>query len=147
GDMKEESPWQETLPWVRDLTRRSIGQCWTHHTGHDETHAYGTKTREWQLDTVILLETIDRPGTDIAFSLNFTKARERSPENRADFEPAAITLANDRWESERGRSVSRRKTAGDRAYELLKDTIARHGRIPPANQHIPPDTPCVTEEE
>jgi hypothetical protein len=28
GDMKEEEPWQQTLPWIRDLTRRGIGQIW-----------------------------------------------------------------------------------------------------------------------
>jgi hypothetical protein len=58
GDMREEAPWQQTLPWVRDLTRRDIGQIWAHHTGHDESHGYGTKTREWQLDTVALMEEI-----------------------------------------------------------------------------------------
>ena len=32
GDMKEEEPWQRTLPWVRvrGLTRRKIGQIWMH---------------------------------------------------------------------------------------------------------------------
>src|SRR6516165_7234795 len=97
GDMKDEEPWQDTLPWVRDLTRRSIGQIWAHHTGHDETRAYGTKTREWQLDTVVLLERVEQPSADIAFQMKFTKARERRPDNRADFEPAVITLVDDRW--------------------------------------------------
>jgi hypothetical protein len=46
GDMKEEASWEQTLPWIRDLTRREIGQAWIHHTGHDEAHGYGTKTRE-----------------------------------------------------------------------------------------------------
>jgi len=53
GDMKDEEPWQQTLPWVRWLTRQAVGQIWIHHTGHDETRSYGTKTREWQMDTVI----------------------------------------------------------------------------------------------
>jgi hypothetical protein len=26
---------------------------WLHHTGHNETQSYGTKTREWQMDTVL----------------------------------------------------------------------------------------------
>ncbi len=145
GDMREEEPWQQILPWVRDLTRRSIGQVWAHHTGHDESHGYGTKTREWQLDTVGLMEEIERPGADIAFSLKFTKARERNPDNRPDFEPAVITLANDQWASERGAQLRTKREAKDRAFELLQDAIARDGTIPPASAHIPPQTPCVTE--
>jgi len=35
--------WSRILPWIRDLTRRSIGQIWVHHTGHDETHGYGSQ--------------------------------------------------------------------------------------------------------
>jgi hypothetical protein len=35
--MKDEEPWQDTLPWIRSLTNRSIGQLWVHHTGHEET--------------------------------------------------------------------------------------------------------------
>ena len=36
GDMKDEESWRQTLPWVRSLTRRNVGQIWIHHTGHDE---------------------------------------------------------------------------------------------------------------
>jgi hypothetical protein len=145
GNMTEEEPWQQTLPWVRDLTRRKIGQMWVHHTGHDETHSYGTKTREWQLDTVILLEQVDRPDTDIAFLIKFLKARERTPDNRSDFEPASITLVNDQWSSERGNIRSGKPKPKDLALEVLKDEIARgHGAIPPASSRIPPETLCLT---
>ncbi len=57
------------------------------------------KPKEWGLDTVMLLERTDDGGADIAFDLRFTKARERTPENRNDFEPVRITLAGDRWAS------------------------------------------------
>jgi hypothetical protein len=144
GDMKDEESWQQVLPWIRDLTRREIGQLWVHHTGHNEAHGYGTKTREWQLDTVMLMERIERPGADIAFSLSFSKARERSPENRADFEPAVITLADDAWTSER--STAPTKKARDRVLELLADTIERYGQIPEPSEDIPPGTRCVTED-
>jgi hypothetical protein len=97
GDMKEELSWQQTLPWVRSLTRRNIGQLWGHHTGHDATKSYGTKTREWQLDTVLHLEAVERPDTDISFHLEFRKARERTPSNRADFAPGVVALINDEW--------------------------------------------------
>jgi hypothetical protein len=45
------------------------------------------------------LERTDDGGADIAFDLKFTKARERTPENRNDFEPVRITPAGDRWAS------------------------------------------------
>jgi AAA domain len=90
GDLREPESWRKVIPWTRDLTRRRIGQIWEHHTGLAEDHGYGDKSREWQLDTVALMETIERPEADIAFSLKFTKARERTPDNRADFEAAVI---------------------------------------------------------
>lgn len=145
GDMREELSWQQTLPWVRDLTRRCIGQIWIHHTGHDASHSYGTKTREWGLDTVMLMEEVERPEADIAFTLKFPKARERTPDNRSDFEPAIITLCSDEWSSERGNIVIRPR-AKDRVLEILEDTMARHGQVPPASNYIPPDTPCITED-
>ena len=127
GDMKDEESWQQTLPWVRSLTRCCIGQLWVHHTGHNTGRAYGTKTREWQLDTVMLAEAVERDGTDIAFSLSFTKARERTPENRGDYDPVVITLANDQWVVEgesaphKGRSPS---PLGQKFYEALLDALA-----------------------
>lgn len=102
GDQKDEEGWRQTLPWVRDLTRRGIGQMWIHHTGHDETRSYGTKTREWQLDTVIHLERVERADTDVSFRLGFRKARERTPDNRDDFQEVTVALVNDEWMHEGG---------------------------------------------
>lgn len=143
GDMREEDSWRNTLPWAKSVTKRSIGQVWVHHTGHDETHSYGTKTREWQLDTVMLLERIDRPDTDIAFALKFTKARERAPHNRADFEPASIFLKDDEWQVEEGASalIKRKKkplTASAKiALDLLRVAMGEAGRSAPASHHVP----------
>ena len=90
--------WQRTLPWIRNLTRCAIGQLWLHHTGQDETRGYGApKKREWQVDIVALMEDAEHPESDIAFKLTFKKARERNPDDRADFEPTVITLAGDKW--------------------------------------------------
>jgi hypothetical protein len=100
GDMKDEESWRKTLPWVKSLTKRHIGQIWIHHTGHDETHSYGTKTREWQMDTVIQLEKISRPDTDVSFQLVFKKARERRPETRDDFADVCVTLLDGEWNHE-----------------------------------------------
>jgi hypothetical protein len=97
GDMKDEVAWQETLPLVMEVTKDNIGQIWVHHTGHDQTRSYGTKTREWRLDTVALLTEEKRPDTDVSFGLTFTKARARRPNTRADFEDVTIALVNDQW--------------------------------------------------
>jgi hypothetical protein len=138
--------WQRTLPWIRSLTRRSIGQIWAHHCVPDSNHGYGSRTREWALDVVALMETIERHGCDIAFNLRFTKARERTPENRADFEAGVVMLSDDEWKWERGGDRPNvKKPRTDLALDILNDEIARgHGTIPPADEHIPPDTLCIT---
>jgi hypothetical protein len=105
GDMKDEESWQQTMPWVRTLTRRGIGQIWIHHTGHDESRLYGTSTRVWQMDSLALLESVSRKDTDVSFSLRFVKARERTPATRADFQDVSIALVNDTWEHDAAEST------------------------------------------
>lgn len=97
GDMKEELPWTETMPLVQELTRKRIAQIWIDHTGHDASHIYGSKTKEWSFDAVALLEPVENAAADVCFRLRFTKARRRKPSNRADFEPVLLTLADDAW--------------------------------------------------
>jgi hypothetical protein len=97
GDMKDEESWQRTLPLVAKLTAQEIGQIWVHHTGYNKEHGYGTSTREWRMDTVMLFTEQQRPDTDVSFSLTFTKARERTPETRRDFEEITIALLDDEW--------------------------------------------------
>ena len=95
GDMKEELPWTETMPLVQALTSKRIAQVWVDHTGHDTSKIYGTKTKEWQFDAVALMSKVERPGLDIAFSLEFSKARRRKPSNRADFAKTTFTVQDD----------------------------------------------------
>jgi hypothetical protein len=97
GDQKDEEVWSQMLPWVKSLTKRRIGQIWAHHTGHDGSRSYGTKTREWQMNNVICLEPIERPDTDVSIRLKFTKARERAPKNRTEFEDTSIAIIGDQW--------------------------------------------------
>jgi hypothetical protein len=152
GDDFGAASWQHTLSWVRDLSRRKLGQLWVHHTGHDETRGYGTKTREWQLDTVMLLEQIERINSDIAFNLKFTKARERTPDNRSDFEPTVISLANDKWTSERSDTVGGGKRGRGRpsklediAFRALDDALVTAGS-PHPHPKIPSGKLCVTRD-
>jgi hypothetical protein len=140
GDMKDEEPWQDTLPWIRSLTNRAIGQLWVHHTGHDETRSYGTKTREWQLDTVILLKRIENSDADIGFTLDFTKSRERAPHNRPDFERVNVTLKNDCWHADPAVRNTSAKPPPPKArvfYDALLDALASRGTSRPQSANRP----------
>ena len=100
GDMKDGEPWAQTMPWVRSLTKRNIGQLWVHHTGHDTSRSYGDKTKEWQLDTVLHMDAVENVETDVSFSLEFRKARERTPGTQRIFQTTRIALVGDAWRSE-----------------------------------------------
>jgi len=140
GDMKEEEPWQDTLPWIRSLTNRAIGQLWVHHTGHDETRSYGTKTREWQLDTVILLKRVENSDADIGFMLDFTKSRERAPHNRADFESVNVTLESDCWHVGTSTRKGSNKPPPPKArafHDALVNALASRGAPRPQSANRP----------
>jgi len=146
GDMREEEPWRAVLPWVRRLTNRGIGQVWGHHTGIDKTRSYGTSTREWQMDSVLLLGAVESGDADLAFTVEFLKARERTPANRGEFAPMLVTLTGDIWTSEPSdRAGGAKRYARDYALGLLQDALVRWGEIPPACEFIPPATACVLE--
>jgi hypothetical protein len=85
------------MPWVKGLTRRQMGQIWFHHTGHDESRSYGSKAKEWGVDTVILMKGAKVPDADLAFTLEFTKSRMRTPENKEDFEDVTLVLKGNNW--------------------------------------------------
>jgi AAA domain len=126
GDMRDEESWRKTLDWQKSLTRRHIGQLWIHHTGHDESKGYGTKTREWQMDTVIALESVERPETDVSFQLTFKKARERTPDTRTDFVDVRVALINNRWVFETVTEASSRQPSplGAQFLKALTNVIA-----------------------
>lgn len=122
GDMKDEVPWTETMPLVKELTRRRIAQIWFDHMGHNTEHIYGSKTKEWQIDVVAILKAVEVADADLSFRIEFTKARRREKANRADFEPVTVTLREDVWEGSGtpdARKVERRLR--DDAALLLRD--------------------------
>lgn len=149
GNLKETEQWEPMLDWHRVLTTRKIGIIWNGHT-NDDGLAYGDKTREWQMESVILLEKADHPTAGISFNLKFSKARTRMPETRHIFEAARITLDGDEWVSDKGRqytssqkprsSMENTKTlvlaAIDEALEKAPNHIFGH----PA---VPSTTPCA----
>jgi hypothetical protein len=97
GSMKEEEPWAQVQPWTKLLSKQNVGQLWIHHT-NDQDKDYGTKTRRWQMSSVMLLTKAERDDTDVSFTLKFEKARERTPQNRADFRDVNIYLLDDEWQ-------------------------------------------------
>jgi hypothetical protein len=76
------------------------------------------------------LQQYERHGADVYFT---------------DGIAVIITLSNDVWKSETGTAETTKRTASERAFELLRDAIAREGVLPPTSDHIPWNTPCVTE--
>jgi hypothetical protein len=125
GDQKDEEGWQRASPLVNSLTGQGIGQLWINHTGHDTTRGYGTKTREWKMDTVLHLTEEKRGDTDVSFRLEFHKARERTPETRRDFQDVTIALVEDQWTC--GATARRRgkpSPLGIKFLEALHDAFA-----------------------
>jgi hypothetical protein len=121
ASMKEEDSWQAMKGFVKSLTKRRIGQLWLHHTGHDKSRAYGTKTREWQMDTVMVGEK-EEGEVDISFMLRFKKARRRKPSNRHDYREMHIQLFDDGWNSQQ-KKVELNESAKI-ALQALREAIA-----------------------
>jgi hypothetical protein len=123
-NMKEEDSWQAIKPYALSLTRRKIGQMWIHHTGHNVSRSYGTKTREWQMDTVMIGDRVESDH-HLGFNLRFTKTRRRKPSNFDDFKNVFIELDEDTWSY--GEPVSteggRPNKSNDIALAALREVI------------------------
>lgn len=118
GDMKDTLQWAGVKKYQLDLTGRGIGQIWNHHT-NDQGRSYGDKSREWQMESVILLEKVEHSAADIAFNLKFEKARIRKPQTRHHFDDVLITLDGDDWLWERGKQSASQKPLPDKAATRL----------------------------
>jgi AAA domain-containing protein/bifunctional DNA primase/polymerase-like protein len=125
GSLREEDAFAAVLTWAKTLTSRSIGQIWAHHTGIDESRGYGDKSKEWQFDTVMILKRAGDDG-EVLFDLEFPKARERAPDNRADFAPVRVELADDAWTVESTQKTATVKAPSPRAqafHSALTDAL------------------------
>ena len=118
GPLSEEETWAPCLPLIRQLSARRIAQVWLNHTSHDATRSFGTKTKEWEFDGVILLSK--HPTDDTAVLLQFTKARLRTPKTAGLFKPQLIRRAENGWTTEAA-SVGGPETIGQRKLAWLKD--------------------------
>lgn len=96
GTMGEEESWAPVKLLMRKISSNRIGQVWLHHTGHDSSKGFGTKTREWEMDTVVSLTTsTDEQGVLVEFK----KARLRTPQTAEQFKPRVIFRDQSGWTS------------------------------------------------
>jgi RecA-family ATPase len=98
GPLTDEETWAPIKPLVRQISARRIGQIWLHHTGHDTSKGYGTKTMQWEMDTVAgLFKVEDAAPTDTVMRLEFQKARLRNPANASEFKAGILRLGESEW--------------------------------------------------
>jgi hypothetical protein len=94
GTMSEEESWAPVKLLMRKISSNRIGQIWLHHTGHDSSRSFGTKTREWEMDTVLSLTTAaDEQGVLVEFK----KARLRTPQTAEHFKSRVIARDQNGW--------------------------------------------------
>jgi hypothetical protein len=135
GNMSEEDSWSRAQALMQKMSAKRIAQVWLHHTGHDASRSYGTKTREWKMTSVIMLTKMgDEEGRhSAAFQLEFTKAREKTPKNFKQFATRTVRSTQDgfAWEAaEKGKRVGGKtlieiiRRAYVEAYHRLADNVA-----------------------
>jgi hypothetical protein len=86
------------------------------------------------MDVVGMMERVKETTDDIAFTLSFTKARERTPENRADFEPVTMALRGSEWTYSEAKDQKTRPLSNSQklALDALASLVAKHGdKLPP----------------
>jgi hypothetical protein len=111
GPLSDEETWAPMKGLIRQLSSSRIAQVWLHHTGHDTSKGFGSKTKEWEMDTVAMLTK--KEGDDGSLTLDFRKARLRTPKTSDLFKPQSIQRGVDGWTSGPGTIKSRMLT--DRA--------------------------------
>jgi hypothetical protein len=130
GAMSEEESWAPAKLLMRQISSKRIAQAWLHHTGHDATRGFGTKTREWEMDTVV---SLSKEGDEGAIRLGFAKARLRTPATAGQYAPQIIRLTENGWTAEYATrsETGKRSDAGAilrrqflMAYDRLADGVS-----------------------
>lgn len=142
GSLQVEEDWNPILPFLFHLTSEKIGLCLVTHTGHDKSRHYGLKMQTWHMDTVIQLTALEGNQADIAFRLEFLKARQRKPSNRTDYEPANIVLEGDQWKSSPADKTTTATTKQPpqgyrRAKDVLDNILIDAETVVPSRDHVP----------
>jgi hypothetical protein len=143
GAMAEEESWAPIKSLVRKISSKHVGQVWVHHTGHDTSKGFGTKTREWEMDTVVSLTKGQEDDESIA--LEFKKARLRTPRNRDQFESRLIRCDADGWTV--AGSVARAKRGQSGEMGMVADAIlSAYDALAAAEPHsVDPDGGLVVK--
>jgi AAA domain len=128
-----------------------------HHLGKDASRgARGHSLLKAAVDTEIEVTRDDATGISTA---RVTKQRELPTSGSFSFSLRAVELGRNQYgepittcilREEQGIDPSAIKKnlspSQQRALQLLGDAISMAGEVPPANNHIPPKTKCVTEQ-
>ncbi len=135
GNMSEEESWEPVKMLARQITSRRICQIWLHHTGHKTSQSYGTKTREWEQDNVVMLSKVGgedgAPEMSATFNLEFSKARNKSPANHRQFAPKIVRYTESGFVSEDGLASKAKATSEVEvirrafldAYSILAESV------------------------
>jgi hypothetical protein len=137
GSMAEEESWAPMKTLVRQLSARHIAQVWLHHAGHDATRGFGTKTREWEMDTVLALSKADgEDGEDASIRMEFRKARLRTPATAAQFATQIIRRGADDWnvEAETRTATGKRQ---DEVTSIRAEFVNAYDRLADAVEPAP----------
>ena len=139
GDQKDEEIWAGCIPLVEYLSRNGIAQIWLDHTGHNTARQYGSSTKSWRFDALVMLTPLardDEPTPDhLAFKLSFDKARRRTPDNWQEFAPQVVRLIDDEWTTEpvdRSQAGTDNKNLSDKhaaIFDVIETVLGRHGFI------------------
>jgi hypothetical protein len=118
GPLAEEETWQPCLELVRQLSARHTAQIWINHTGHDATRSYGSKTKEWEFDSTIMLSKVENDETGV--KLAFTKARMRTPKTAGLFKDQLIRRTEEGWTTEAATFSNRTETQREQKQAWMR---------------------------
>jgi AAA domain len=124
GDLTDPDHWVPINELLGLISAKHIGQVWLHHTGHDATRGFGTKTREWKMDIVMMLTKVENGAdvsSDTTFNLEFKKARLRNGKNFKEFMPLTVTHTDEGFSCTQGLS----RTKGSRGVDVLQTQFKR----------------------
>ena len=159
GVMKDEEPWQQTLPLVLGITALGKAQIWLDHTGHNTDRQYGTSTKGWLFDAIGVMRRPDGEQAreretcfDLAFDPPTGKARNRDPDRWNDFAPHRIRLTEDGWVSEplercgKARGNSKVLPSMQLFHDALIDAIAIAGTRPGETTKLAWEGECIRRD-
>lgn len=118
GSLSDEEPWLPMKALIRHLSAQHVAQIWLHHTGHDVSKGFGTKTREWEMDTVAMMSKRD---DNEGLTLEFTKARLRTPATAAMFKTQVIRREADGWRTTGSASAGKPRSTAERKRAWFKE--------------------------